>query len=48
MITFTDLYAYVSGKSQIRGEYTLQEIKAPEGYSNNAEYIKFKVRQISL
>lgn len=41
-INIQDLYQYIEGK-YITGEYTLQEIKAPAGYSNNAELIKFKV-----
>ena len=42
IITISGLEAYQSGKN-ITGKYTLQEIKAPEGYSNNAELIKFQV-----
>lgn len=41
-ITIDDLLAYVDGKD-ISGLYTLQEVKAPNGYSNNAEEIEFKV-----
>ena len=41
-----DLFAYVDGKD-ISGLYTLQEVKAPNGYSNNAETIEFKVVQKS-
>lgn len=42
IINIYDLYQYVDGK-EITGNYILQEIKAPDGYSNNAEEIKFKV-----
>ena len=41
-INISDLYKYVEGK-YITGQYTLQETKAPDGYSNNAEKINFKV-----
>lgn len=41
-IDISDLYQYVSGK-YISGWYTLQEIKAPDGYSNYTEEIKFRV-----
>ena len=40
-IQIDGLYQYVEGK-YISGEYVLQELKAPNGYSNNAEEIKFK------
>ena len=40
------LYAYVNDKrSVISGKYTLQEIKAPDGYSNNGEEIVFYVEK---
>ncbi len=41
-INITDLYQYVDGK-YITGNYILKEIQSPEGYSNNAEEINFKV-----
>ena len=41
-IIIDNLFAYVDGKN-ISGLYTLQEVKAPNGYSNNAETIEFKV-----
>lgn len=41
-IDILDLYQFVEGKS-ITGNYTLQEIKAPNGYANCAEEIKFRV-----
>ncbi len=41
-INIFDLYEYVEGK-YITGKYILQETKAPNGYSNNAEEIKFSV-----
>ncbi|MCR5223790.1 MAG: hypothetical protein K6C11_01440, partial [Bacilli bacterium] len=41
-IIIDDLYAHVDGKD-ISGLYKLQEVKAPTGYSNNAEIIEFKV-----
>ncbi len=43
-ISISGLYEYVDGK-YITGKYTLQEIKAPEGYSNNAEEINFKAKR---
>ena len=41
-ITIPNLYQYVDGKA-ITGKYILQELQAPNGYSNNAEEIEFKV-----
>lgn len=41
-IQIPNLYIHEDGK-YITGEYTLQEIKAPSGYSNNIEKIKFIV-----
>ena len=41
-INIPELYQYVEGKN-VTGKYTLQEIKAPDGYSNNAEKIQFIV-----
>lgn len=41
-INISGLYEYVEGK-YITGKYTIQETKAPEGYSNNAEKINFRV-----
>lgn len=41
-ITIPNLYQYVDGKA-ITGKYRLQELQAPNGYSNNAEEIEFKV-----
>lgn len=43
-ISISGLYEYVDGK-YITGKYTLQEIKAPEGYSNNTEEINFKAKR---
>lgn len=40
-----DLYTYVANKSTISGKYKIQEIGAPEGYSNNAEEIEFYVEK---
>ena len=42
IIEIPNLYAYVENKN-LSGNYELQEIEAPAGYSNNAETIKFKV-----
>jgi len=42
VISIPDLYAFKEGKN-ITGYYTLQEIQSPNGYSNNAETIRFKV-----
>ncbi len=42
LVEIPDLYQYVEGK-YITGNYTLQEIKAPSGYSNCAENIEFKI-----
>ena len=41
-ITIPNLYQYVDGKA-ITGKYILQELQAPNGYSNNAEEIEFNV-----
>ena len=41
-INFINLYKYVEGKA-ITGKYTLRETKAPAGYSNKIEEIKFRV-----
>lgn len=41
-INISGLYEYVEGK-YITGKYTIQETKAPGGYSNNAEKINFRV-----
>ena len=46
-INLTGLYCFVEEKqSQVTGKYTLQEIKAPDGYSNNAEEIEFFVEKV--
>ena len=37
-----DLFLHVENKP-ITGEYTIRELKAPEGYSNNIEEVKIKV-----
>lgn len=42
IITISGLEAYQTGKN-VTGNYTLQEIKSPNGYSNNTEIIKFRV-----
>ncbi len=41
VLTIDGLYEYVEGK-YITGEYTLEEIYAPEGYSLNSTELKFK------
>lgn len=41
-INISGLYEYVEGR-YITGKYTIQETKAPDGYSNNAENINFQV-----
>ncbi|MBO4293363.1 MAG: hypothetical protein J5881_03135 [Clostridia bacterium] len=41
IISVPNLYAFNS-EGNITGKYSLQEIQAPNGYSNNAEIIRFK------
>lgn len=41
IINIYNLYQFVEGK-YITGNYTLQEVQAPDGYANNAEEIKFR------
>lgn len=46
VIEVPNLYKYVEGK-YITGNYILKELEAPNGYSNNAENIEFKVVKVS-
>ena len=41
-INLSDLLVYVDGR-ELTGEYTLQEVESPLGYTNYAEEIKFRV-----
>lgn len=45
-INLDNLYSYVDGKN-ITGEYSIQEIEAPNGYENKKEKISFKVTKNS-
>ena len=45
-ITINGLYNYVNGK-YITGEYTLKELRAPEGYAISGEEIEFRVELVN-
>ena len=43
VLQIPNLYQFIDGK-YITGYYVLQETKAPQGYSNNAEQIRFRAK----
>ena len=46
VITLNNLYQYVEG-ADLSGEYTIQEITAPNGYVLNNEEITFRVKKVN-
>lgn len=46
VINLTDFYTFVEEKQEVvSGKYKVQEVKAPDGYSNNLEEIEFYVEE---